>query len=464
MCKTIAIGATVALILSCGIVKAEQSQDCIFSSYESSVVQIIYTFNNSAGASHTLQETGFIISDEGFVISVLPHSIAPNEEVVVHLADPTSRPLTASIIGRDSDLVLLHIPRDASPWPSIPLGDSTVIRPGDKVSGLGFASGGPSLIPMSVVKAFLQKTFWQTNLTMGATENGAPIFGPTATVVGVAEPQVAGDSQPSGNVVPIQFATPLIAKAGVKAMPVGPCQSDKEAISSIRPNNVGSAAKGKERTKAVIMRVGVPPVPDAARRFEHWRSALAGKINEDISYVLSDEAISSSAKYLGDVEFSQMDATDHYTLNKMEDLWNKMGLFELVQGVPNVRNSELYMDTDVYLGALKGYLQTNDLFFLEEVSGRALVSEKNLLVYVTLYALIEDAIAKQKPDFLVCRLLSRAYSYKVDLETTGAVENANGKGSNSVTSEFGQKNVQLNAAISDALLKVSQEHSCALPG
>jgi len=98
---------------------------------------------------------------------------------------------------------------------------------GDSMVGLGYSNYVriilPSLITATTVVVHgVMKPWWQTGLALNGGDSGAPIFGPEGTVVGIAT-SAAYSNDAQSFVIPVQYASELIAMAGAKVVPKGPC-------------------------------------------------------------------------------------------------------------------------------------------------------------------------------------------------------------------------------------------------
>ena len=106
--------------------------------------------------------SGFIISPDGYVLTNY-HVVADASEVKVKLGD--SREFTAKVVGSDQqyDVALLKI--DGKNLPTVRVGDSNTLKPGQWVVAIGSPFGLDHSVTAGVVSAVGRSTGVLTSAT-----------------------------------------------------------------------------------------------------------------------------------------------------------------------------------------------------------------------------------------------------------------------------------------------------------
>ncbi len=134
--------------------------------------------------------SGFIISDDGYVISNY-HVVKDADEVIVRLSD--RRELVATVIGTDprSDIAVLKVEAD-KPLPSLKLGKSSDLQVGEWVLAIGSPFGFDHSVTAGIVSAKGRSLpnenyvpFIQTDVAINPGNSGGPLFNLSGEVVGV---------------------------------------------------------------------------------------------------------------------------------------------------------------------------------------------------------------------------------------------------------------------------------------
>ena len=134
--------------------------------------------------------SGFIISEDGHVLTNA-HVVADFDEVTVKLADQ-KREFKAKVVGLDrrTDVALLKV--DATGLPTIPLGDSAKVEPGQWVAAIGSPFGFANTITAGIVsatsRALPQESFVpfiQTDVAVNPGNSGGPLINLKGEVVGI---------------------------------------------------------------------------------------------------------------------------------------------------------------------------------------------------------------------------------------------------------------------------------------
>jgi serine protease Do len=134
--------------------------------------------------------SGFIISEDGYILTNA-HVVAEADEVTVRLAE-AKRELPAKVIGADerTDIALLKV--DAGGLPSMKLGRSENLRPGDWVAAIGSPFGFENTITAGIVsgkgrslpaESFVP--FIQTDVAVNPGNSGGPLLNLDGEVVGI---------------------------------------------------------------------------------------------------------------------------------------------------------------------------------------------------------------------------------------------------------------------------------------
>jgi serine protease Do len=134
--------------------------------------------------------SGFIISQDGYVLTNA-HVVAGDGEVTVRLAD-AKREFKAKVIGADerTDIALLKI--DATGLPTVKLGKSGALQPGEWVAAIGSPFGFENTITAGIVSATGRSLpaetyvpFIQTDVAVNPGNSGGPLINLAGEVVGV---------------------------------------------------------------------------------------------------------------------------------------------------------------------------------------------------------------------------------------------------------------------------------------
>ena len=159
----------------------------------------------------TSMGSGFIISPDGYVLTN-HHVIDGADEVTVKLSD--RRELKAKVIGSDQqyDVALLKI--DAKNLPSIRLGDSNTLKPGQWVVAIGSPFGLDHSVTAGIVSAIGRANryadqryvpFIQTDVAINQGNSGGPLLNTSGEVVGINSQIFSA----SGGYMGISFAIPI---------------------------------------------------------------------------------------------------------------------------------------------------------------------------------------------------------------------------------------------------------------
>ena len=139
---------------------------------------------------HSSLGSGFIISDDGYVISNY-HVVRDAEEIIVRLSD--RREYVATVVGTDprSDIAVLKVEAD-KPLPTLKLGNSGSLEVGEWVLAIGSPFGFDHSVTAGIVSAKGRSLpnenyvpFIQTDVAINPGNSGGPLFNLDGEVVGV---------------------------------------------------------------------------------------------------------------------------------------------------------------------------------------------------------------------------------------------------------------------------------------
>jgi serine protease Do len=133
--------------------------------------------------------SGFIIEEDGYIITN-HHVIENADEIIVRMAD--RRQFEAELVGSDplSDVALLKI--DAEDLPTLKLGDSKALKPGEWVVAIGSPFNFEQSVTAGIVSAKGRSTgqqqyvpFIQTDVAINRGNSGGPLLNLDGEVVGI---------------------------------------------------------------------------------------------------------------------------------------------------------------------------------------------------------------------------------------------------------------------------------------
>jgi len=165
--------------------------------------------------------TGFIISGDGYILTN-DHVVDGADSVTVRLSD--RREFTAKVVGSDaqSDVALLKIA--ATGLPTLRLGDSNKLRPGQWVVAIGSPFGLDHSVTAGIVSAVGRSNpyadqryvpFIQTDVAINRGNSGGPLLNTRGEVVGINS-QIFSNS---GGYMGVSFAIPIdVAMSAVKQL------------------------------------------------------------------------------------------------------------------------------------------------------------------------------------------------------------------------------------------------------
>ena len=234
--------------------------------------------------------SGVIISPDGYIVTN-NHVIDGAVDIRVTMTD--RRVLSAKLIGADplTDLAVLKI--DGSNFPSVPLGDSTQLHPGQTVLAFGNPLGFRFTVTRGIVSALNRPNpfaadrrspgqFIQTDAAINPGNSGGPLVNAHGEVVGINTFLVSetGGFSGMGFAIPAQIVQPTVQNLikygkvdhgyiGIGISDVTPDQvkffhvenASGAVVTQVEPNSPG--AKGGLKVGDVITEVNGKPVIDA---------------------------------------------------------------------------------------------------------------------------------------------------------------------------------------------------------
>lgn len=168
---------------------------------------------NQKGNNQTALGSGFIISEDGYIITN-NHVIDRAEEITVTLSDNGTE--TARLVGVDpkTDLALIKIDTKKKLTPAV-LGDSDKIRVGDWVLAIGNPFGLGGSVTAGIVSAKSRDieagpydNFIQTDASINQGSSGGPMFDMNGEVIGINSAifSTTGGSMGIGFAIPVNLA------------------------------------------------------------------------------------------------------------------------------------------------------------------------------------------------------------------------------------------------------------------
>jgi serine protease Do len=154
--------------------------------------------------------SGFIISPDGYILTNA-HVVAEFDEVLVRLAD-RKREFKAKVVGYDkrTDVALIKV--DAQNLPTIKLGKSSEVEPGQWVAAIGSPFGFANTITAGIVSATGRDLpeesyvpFIQTDVAVNPGNSGGPLINLKGEVVGINS-QIYSRT---GGYMGVSFAIPI---------------------------------------------------------------------------------------------------------------------------------------------------------------------------------------------------------------------------------------------------------------
>jgi serine protease Do len=161
--------------------------------------------------------SGFIVGADGYILTNA-HVVDRASQVTVKLKD--RREFQAKVLGEDprSDVAVLKI--EARNLPTVRLGDSSKLRPGEWVVAIGSPFGFENSVTAGIVSATSRAVgsqssivpFIQTDVAVNPGNSGGPLFNMAGEVVGINSMIYSG----TGGYQGVSFAIPIDVALDVK--------------------------------------------------------------------------------------------------------------------------------------------------------------------------------------------------------------------------------------------------------
>jgi S1-C subfamily serine protease len=199
----------------------------IYRARSNGVVTIYALFGTQDGSGGTSQGTGFVVSQQGYILTN-SHVITtagegtpdetPDKADTVYVEFRTGERVSAQVVGFDpfDDVGLVKVDPADHPLDPVPLGDSSTVTVGEPVAAIGSPFGQTTSLSVGVVSATersiasLTSTFdlvdaIQTDAPINRGNSGGPLFDVRGLVIGI-NAQIRSDT---GNAEGVGFAVPI---------------------------------------------------------------------------------------------------------------------------------------------------------------------------------------------------------------------------------------------------------------
>ena len=252
--------------------------------------------------------SGFIIDADGLILTNA-HVIEGAEQVLVTLKD--GREFAGTVLGVDrlTDLAVIRV--EASGLPTVTLGDSEQLRPGEWAIAIGNPLGLDNTVTAGIISATGRSSsqvrvpdkrvnFIQTDAAINPGNSGGPLLNEQGQVIGV-NTAIIGGAQGLGFAIPInaarEIAQALIANGRVEHPYIGIQMRSltpavREVLNAEAPNNLKIVAE----TGVVVL--GVQPNSPAAQ---------AGLRSGDVILSLGGQPIKDAETVQGIVQATSID-------------------------------------------------------------------------------------------------------------------------------------------------------------
>jgi serine protease Do len=165
-----------------------------------------------AEQAHTSLGSGFIISADGYILTN-NHVVDHADKVIVRLQD--RRILDAKVVGTDPtyDIALLKVSAGSN-LPTVSIGDSRTLKPGQWVLAIGSPFGFDYTVTQGIVSAVGRNlgsqdqpytSFIQTDVPINKGNSGGPLFNLQGQVVGINSQIYSG----TGGYQGVAFSIPI---------------------------------------------------------------------------------------------------------------------------------------------------------------------------------------------------------------------------------------------------------------
>jgi S1-C subfamily serine protease len=205
-------------------------------------VGVLVTFD--ADGKPLSQGTAFFVRADGVGITC-HHVLSGAASALVRMENGTSFPVKGKLAADPvRDLALFEVA--AKDIPTVPLGDSSTLRPGQRVVGITAPEGLGNTIAdglVSAVRDLPSGPLVQVTVPLSPGSSGGPIFDLSGRVVAVAA-SVLTEGQALNFAIPINAAKPLLAQPR-KVSPLAPAEQPADLEEWLRqrpPSSRGASA------------------------------------------------------------------------------------------------------------------------------------------------------------------------------------------------------------------------------
>jgi hypothetical protein len=161
--------------------------------------------------------SGFVVKENGW-IATNAHVVDGAEELVVVLADGSEHPVTDVLaMDREHDLAILRI--DKKGLPTLALGDSKAVRPGDPVVAIGHPLGLRDTVSNGLISAVRvvhpTLSLLQISAPIAPGSSGGPLLDDKGRVIGIAT-AVSREGQNLNFGIPSEYLATIMKKTSPK--------------------------------------------------------------------------------------------------------------------------------------------------------------------------------------------------------------------------------------------------------
>ncbi|MBL4637296.1 MAG: serine protease [Kofleriaceae bacterium] len=188
----------------------ELSAKDIVQRYKPAIVRVENDFGTGVKVG-----TGFILSEEGRIATNL-HVIAGNGKLRIKLSNGTILPVVRIIaIDEKRDLAIIKVESE-TPLPTVPLGDSDKVSPGDSVIAIGNPQNFDFTVSDGLISSVREDggdTVLQISAPISQGSSGGPLFNNFGQVIGVAT-MIYTQGQNLNFGVPANYLRPMMSSKG----------------------------------------------------------------------------------------------------------------------------------------------------------------------------------------------------------------------------------------------------------
>ncbi|PZD71754.1 Putative serine protease HhoB [Acaryochloris thomasi RCC1774] len=252
--------------------------------------------------------SGFIISSNGLVMTNA-HVVDGADTVTVVLKD--GRSLSGKVLGQDSLTDVAVIKVEAKELPTVNMGDSEQLRPGEWAIAIGNPLGLDNTVTAGIISATGRTSgdigvpdkrvgFIQTDAAINPGNSGGPLLNRSGQVIGMNTAIIGGGAQGLGFAIPIKtaqrIADQLIDKGKVDHPFLGIQMAGlTPELKRQLNNNPGSNLRVEEDKGVLIVRV-VPQSP----------AAQSGLQSGDVITSINDAEVKTATDVQNKVEKTQI--------------------------------------------------------------------------------------------------------------------------------------------------------------